>query len=191
MTVLKMDGLQTTSVTATQVASVRTTGNRGSFLGLHDLLNEEMMHTLVHGTLLPVILVTEQQLMEVSCSNIVAASGGKSSVDILMKSIYEHITTHLLELCPNNSLFSSGIAAIFHRCYVALDKFHKLMGECILDVCNASGEGDQWSLLGEFTKDRFRQHSLVTSFQSKWNTKLYYQVRCHVFAVKVQLTVLT
>ena len=163
LTVGKMDGLQGTK-----------SGGRGSFLGLNQVLNVEVMTSVVQESLLPVVLWSEQSLMEANACN----KDPLQEIDLLIRSIYDPITSRLLDLCPNNSLFSSGIASVFHRCFSALDQFHELLGNCVTTHFESSpGSFDEsGKLLGKFTRSRFHSHPSVLSFQGKWNTKLYYQV---------------
>jgi hypothetical protein len=85
------------------------------------------------------------------------------SIDLIVNGIWVPITSLLVERFPG--IFSAGIASIFGRCYVAVDKFNNSL---------KSISGENWK---KIISDRLEFHPFLIEFHGKWKLELYYQLR--------------
>lgn len=91
-------------------------------------------------------------------------------INIIVNSIWIPLAGVLSSTC--STAFTSGNVTVFHRSYIAIDKFINGLSQLCSNHSILSSSKHQMSILS-----RLMQHTSMSQFQQKWSIDLYFQVR--------------
>lgn len=137
-------------------------GGRGSYAGLKECL--ENLVNMLRATLQPALEAAEL-IGSTFCTDDNETSG---TFDLVVNGIWLPVTTLLTERF--SSIFNSGIASTFARCYNAVENFTKIL---------ASVAGPKYAAS---ITDRLANHPLLKEFHGKWKLELYFHLRSQEIA---------
>jgi hypothetical protein len=156
-----MEDLVAETVTLPALKNILTQGRvdgskgRGSYSGLKDCLTQIVNTGCVH--LRDVMVLSEELFARQYQASLTPP------MDLVVNGVWVPVLNTLKK--THGGIFSSGIANVFHECYIATHEF-------VRDICSICGPDHVASI-----SSRLESHKSYSEFKSLWKMDLHYQVR--------------